>query len=440
MVLGRSSGSENTVIVIPDNVTINGITYPVTSVAPNAFENSPITSVTIGSNVTIISGLAFCGSPTLSFVTIPDKMVRIDKNAFCDVESVKFLGDYSTGFSPDAFNPTAGFTIEACFDSPSWNGVSFRTDQADVMVSPCDNSVVRKDINGDGKADILWRNHADGRNALWTMDGMSIADISLIYKVDDQNWKIVGRGDFNGDKKSDILWRNNLTGLNYIWMMDGFTVSARQAINTVANLDWQIKAVADFNGDNKSDILWHQQKTGRTHIYLMDGFQIMARSSVRFVDDLNWQIAAAADVNADGKSDVIWRNQRTGLNYIWLMDGYTLEQGYVTNTVDGAWDIVGAGDLNGDGHGDIVWRNQIDGRNWAHLMKDGKVQTSQLINIVIEQDWQITDVLDLDGDGSDDLFWRNISSGSSYIYLMDGIVIKDRGFSNTVDTDWQNIH
>jgi hypothetical protein len=140
-VLGRSSDSENTVIDIPDNVTLNGVTYPVTSVAPNAFKNAPITAVTIGSNVTSIGFVAFCGSPELTSVTIPGQMVSIGSNAFCGIESVKFMGDYSTGFTPDAFEYdfklTPSFTVEACFDSPSWDGVSFQAGRENVMVTLC---------------------------------------------------------------------------------------------------------------------------------------------------------------------------------------------------------------------------------------------------------------------------------------------------------------
>jgi hypothetical protein len=140
-VLGRSSDSENTVIDIPDNVTLNGVTYPVTSVAPNAFKNAPITAVTIGSNVTSIGFVAFCGSPELTSVTIPGQMVSIGSNAFCGLESVKFMGDYSTGFTPDAFEYdfklTPSFTVEACFDSPSWDGVSFQAGRENVMVTLC---------------------------------------------------------------------------------------------------------------------------------------------------------------------------------------------------------------------------------------------------------------------------------------------------------------
>jgi hypothetical protein len=302
-----------------------------------------------------------------------------------------------------------------------------------------DNVKIDFDGDGDGKADIVWRNSKDGRNWLWTMNGRSVIKSAGISTIANSAWQMVGRGDFNDDGKSDILWRNQTTGLNYIWMMDGFAFSERKAINTVADLDWQIKAVADFNGDGKSDILWHHQITGQTYIYLMDGFQIMARSSVRYVDDINWQIQATSDVNADGKSDVIWRHERTGANYIWLMDGYTLEQGYVLNTVAGAWDIVDAGDLNGDGHGDIVWRNSVDGRNWAYLMKDGQIEISRQINTVSGVEWQIKSIADFDGDGKADIFWHSQTTGLTYIYLMDGAAITSRGALNVVSPDWQVI-
>ena len=298
--------------------------------------------------------------------------------------------------------------------------------------------IAKADFNGDGNADILWRNQLTGQNWLWTMNGLTLSKSQGLRSVN-TDWNIVGQGDFNGDDKYDILWRNSRTGLNYIWMMDGFAFSERKAINTVADLDWQIKAVADFNGDVKSDILWHHQQTGQTYIYLMDGFQILARSSVRYVDDVNWQIQAAADVNGDGKSDVIWRHQRTGANYIWLMDGYTLEKGYALNTVPNEWDIVGAGDLNGDGHGDIVWRNPVDGRNWAYLMKDGQIETRQQINTVDDAEWQIKYIADFDGDGNADIFWHNQSTGLTYVYLMDGAAITSRGALNVVSPDWQVI-
>ena len=46
-------------IVIPDVVTINGVEYNVTGIAPSAFYGCRVTSVVIGENVNFIGGEAF---------------------------------------------------------------------------------------------------------------------------------------------------------------------------------------------------------------------------------------------------------------------------------------------------------------------------------------------------------------------------------------------
>src|SRR6059058_3870156 len=63
------------------------------------------------------------------------------------------------------------------------------------------------DFNGDGKADILWRNTATGDVALFLMNGLTLVNSALISNIN-PDWSVVGVGDFNGDGKADILWRN----------------------------------------------------------------------------------------------------------------------------------------------------------------------------------------------------------------------------------------
>ncbi len=87
-----NNGSGNTYsgsVTIPATVSYGGKTYRVTEIGYRAFGNcSGLTSVNIGSNVTIIGESAFSYSG-LTSVVIPDNVTTIDYNAFGDISSLR---------------------------------------------------------------------------------------------------------------------------------------------------------------------------------------------------------------------------------------------------------------------------------------------------------------------------------------------------------------
>src|SRR6266851_4930956 len=76
----------------------------------------------------------------------------------------------------------------------------------------------------------------------------------------DLNWKVVGIGDFDGDGKADILWRNSSTGENYIYPMNGTTILGTEGyILKVLDLNWQVAGVGGAGSStspNSAPLAW----------------------------------------------------------------------------------------------------------------------------------------------------------------------------------------
>jgi len=149
------------------------------------------------------------------------------------------------------------------------------------------------DFDGDGKTDVLWRNAATGQNYVYFMDGRTIKPSEgFLRTVDDLSWKVAGVGDFDGDGKADILWRNDATGDTYIYLMDGRTIKGEGFLRTVADPSWQIAGVGDFDGDGKADVLWRNASSGQNYLYPLDGLTIKpSEGFIRTVPPASgWQV------------------------------------------------------------------------------------------------------------------------------------------------------
>ena len=198
------------------------------------------------------------------------------------------------------------------------------------------------DFNGDGYADILWRNTSTGDLAIWEMNGTTILNPnnSGLGNVP-TNWSVVGVGDFNGDGMADILWRNNTNGNVAIWLMNGTTVT-NSSTATFGNMPatWSVAGTGDFNGDGKSDILW-RDTSGDIAIWEMNGTTILNPSATG-VGSLStvWSVAVTGDFNSDGKSDILWTDTSGDLA-IWYMNGTAIGSGTGLGTMPTTWTIQG---------------------------------------------------------------------------------------------------
>ncbi len=230
------------------------------------------------------------------------------------------------------------------------------------------------DFNGDGRADVLWRN-TDGTVADWTMNGTVISASATVTSGGtairpDASWSVAGLGDFDGDTRSDILWRNS-SGELVAWMMNGATISTSGDITSggVAvrpDASWSVAGIGDFDGDGRKDILW-RNASGEVTAWMMNGTAIVRSGDITsggaaVAPAASWSVAGIGDFNHDGRSDILWRNSNGALSE-WLMGGTAISasgaitSGGVAVTPDASWHVVEVGDFNGDGNSDILWRN-----------------------------------------------------------------------------------
>jgi hypothetical protein len=298
------------------------------------------------------------------------------------------------------------------------------------------------DFDGSGTTDLLWRNSATGENYLYPMNGTVIGPgEGFLRTVADSNWQIAAVGDFDGNGLADVLWRNKATGENYIYFMNGTSIVAEGYIRSVADQAWQVVGAGRFNGGTNDGILWRNQVTGENYIYLMSGLAITGEGYLRTVADLAWQVVGVGDFDGDAKDDILWRNTTTGENYIYPMDGIAIKatEGFIRTVADQAWQVAGVGKIDAGATADIVWRNRQTGENYLYFMAGTTISNEGYLRTVADQHWQIEAIGDIDGSGTADLFWRNSATGENYLYPLDGAtILPSEGYVRQVpDQQWR---
>lgn len=134
-----------------------------------------------------------------------------------------------------------------------------------------------RDMNADGKADLVWQHGSDGRAVVWHMDGSQATSLSEYQRGDSTNWRIVGLGDLNGDGWGDLVWRNDASGAVQAWLMTGPDSGVEPAYEQrdIAMGDqaalWQVKAVGDFCAPGYDDVYCKHWESSEAKIVTLDG-------------------------------------------------------------------------------------------------------------------------------------------------------------------------
>ena len=261
--------------------------------------------------------------------------------------------------------------------------------------------VATGDLDGDGTADLVWRQSQTGDVAVWLINGgtATVGQMLSVASGVPLAWQIVGVGDVDGDGKADLVWRHAQTGDVAVWLMNGATVREGPVVAPGVPLAWQIVAVSDLDGDGKADLGWRHTQNGDVAVWFMDGLTVKQAPVVAAGVPLAWQIVGSDDLDGDGKADLVWRQMQSGDVAVWLMDGVTIKQGpVVAQAVPLEWRIVKVEDVDGpllgptspgDGKAELVWRHTQTGDVAVWTMDGVKVISSAIVSPGVPLAWQI---------------------------------------------------
>ncbi|MCB9775765.1 MAG: FG-GAP repeat protein [Nitrospiraceae bacterium] len=412
----------NTKTSAPITVTVSNIS------TPPADTTAPTVTLTAPSAGTV-SGTVTVSASASDNVGVTGVQFRL-QGANLGAEDT--TNPYSTSWNTTTV-PNGSYTLTAIARDAAGNTKTSAPITVTVSNTSTPPSPQNHDLNGDGKADLVWRNTKTGHVAGWLLNGKSIADSGFLGQLT-MEWSLKGMGDLNADGHTDIIWRNETSGAIAVWLMDGLNIASTGFPGT-ASTDWDIYGVGDLNGDGKADLIW-RHTNGSTAVWLMNGTAPPSSTGSLGGVALAWQIAGVGDLNADGHADIIWRNETTGAVAVWLMDGLNIASTGFPGTASTTWDIHGVGDLNGDRKADLIWRH-TNGSTAVWLMNGTAPPSSTGSLGGVAVPWQIVQVDDVDADGQADIIWRNEASGQVAVWLMDGLTRTSVGFYGSASSDWE---
>jgi len=151
------------------------------------------------------------------------------------------------------------------------------------------------DVDGDRFADIVWE-HNDGQVVVWHMNGGTIisSEFFSIPTVNSTSWQVAGVKDLNGDGRADLLWQNWTTGQLAVWFLQGATVvgTGLLSIPQVADVNWRIQAVGNLDGTGIPRVIFRNQVDGSIVGWNVSGYNVTATfwTNPSGVDNLNWKM------------------------------------------------------------------------------------------------------------------------------------------------------
>ncbi|MCU0551775.1 MAG: VCBS repeat-containing protein [Leptolyngbya sp. Prado105] len=247
------------------------------------------------------------------------------------------------------------------------------------------------DFNGDLLDDLAWRNPTSGEVGVWLMgreaSGQRLLAGGGVFSgmTVTSDWQLSGIGDLDGDRKADWIWRNPSQGHVGYWLINGDKIRQTGSFNGTVGAEWVLEGVGDFDGDRKTDLFWRNRTTLQPATWLMNGLTVTTGTVLQQQMALNLRVEGFGDFSGDGRTDILLRDTSSGNVSAWLVNNNQIQQSSLllsnnsTINVAGNWQVVGIDDFTGDHKADIIWRNFTTGEMAIWAIDGLRITQTQLL-------------------------------------------------------------
>lgn len=254
------------------------------------------------------------------------------------------------------------------------------------------------DYDGDGRLDFIWRT-PDGNMRLWTYGGTDFTSLTIgNYPV---NWSLLPikatPGDMDGDGRADVLWSNG--SMLAWWNMAGPQIAASGG--QPFGSGFVSLGIDDFDGDGLSDVMWRDGGYSLNY-WQSRGYGFLNQMGPMYQP--SWVPLGAGDITGDGRADLLWNAD--GVLRWWAMSG-ALTIGNGGQAIPAGSTLLARLDADGDGRAALLWRTAV-GQLELWRYNGTAFSVAPLGSIPANQTF--VTAIDMDGDGRDDLVWQGAST------------------------------
>lgn len=241
------------------------------------------------------------------------------------------------------------------------------------------------DVDGDGNADLLWLDPAQGALVVELLDQLAPVGSASAVSPQLKGMRIAGAGSFDGSGSQQIVVAPSGAGPASIWAVDGSSVQPVASISGPAGS--ALAGVADFDGDGHSDLVWLRTAAAATtapatltplqRLLQLYAPLLQLWFGASLGGNVPWWLAPALQPGTPAGDSV---TVPTPQLEVALTTGFQVSNEVeVGPSVPAEWSLAGTGDYDGDGTADLLWRDSRDGALIVWYLADGAfVRQSEL--------------------------------------------------------------